>query len=144
MSKLYVSWYQIDIILPNRMETVMPLMRPLDPAFPIDRQIAIDARPVVLVNVFTLDKADEETFLEIWRDDAEFMKRQPGFISTQLHRAVGESPTYLNYAVWESTADFRAAFTHPEFRAKLSAYPSSAVASPHLFQKVAVPGVCVA
>ena len=144
MSKSYVSWYQIDIILPNRMETVMPLMRPLDPAFPIDRQIAIDARPVVLVNVFTLDKADEETFLEIWRDDAEFMKRQPGFISTQLHRAVGESPTYLNYAVWESTADFRAAFTHPEFRAKLSAYPSSAVASPHLFQKVAVPGVCVA
>ena len=144
MSKSYVSWYQIDIILPNRMETVMPLMRPLDPAFPIDRQIAIDARPVVLVNVFTLDKADEETFLEIWRDDAEFMKRQPGFISTQLHRAVGESPTYLNYAVWESTADFRTAFTHPEFRAKLSAYPSSAVASPHLFQKVAVPGICVA
>jgi hypothetical protein len=28
--------------------------------------------------------------------------------------------------------------------AKLSAYPSSAVATPHLFQKVAVPGVCVA
>ena len=43
-----------------------------------------------------------------------------------------------------STADFRAAFTHPEFSAKLSAYPSSAVASPHLFQKVAVPGICVA
>ncbi len=59
-------------------------------------------------------------------------------------RAIGESPTYLNCAVWQSTADFRAAFTHPEFRAKLSAYPSSAVASPHLFQKVAVPGICVA
>jgi heme-degrading monooxygenase HmoA len=122
----------------------MPLMRPLDPAFPIDRQIAIDAAPVVLVNVFTLDAADERTFLQAWQDDAEFMKRQPGFISTQLHRAIGESPTYLNYAVWESTADFRAAFTHPEFRAKLSAYPSSAVASPHLFQKVAVSGICVA
>nr|WP_027668712.1 antibiotic biosynthesis monooxygenase family protein [Rhizobium leguminosarum] len=73
-----------------------------------------------------------------------FAQRQPGFISTQMHRAIGESPAYLNYAVWESTADFRAAFSHPEFRAKLSAYPSSAVASPHLFQKVAVPGICVA
>jgi len=72
------------------------------------------------------------------------MKRQPGFISTQLHRAIGDSPAYLNYAVWESTAAFRAAFANPEFRAKLSAYPGSAVASPHLFQKVAVPGVCVA
>jgi heme-degrading monooxygenase HmoA len=71
------------------------------------------------------------------------MKRQPGFILTQLHRAIGESPTCLNYAVWESIAHFRAAFTHPEFTAKLSEYSSSAVATPHLFQKVAVPGVCV-
>jgi heme-degrading monooxygenase HmoA len=122
----------------------MPTFRPLDPAFPVERQLAIDAEPVVLVNVFTLAKADEPAFLKAWRDDAEFMKRQPGFISTQLHRAIGESPTYLNYAVWESTSAFRAAFTHPEFVAKLSAYPSSAVATPHLFQKVAVPGVCVA
>ena len=122
----------------------MSLLRPLDPAFPIERQIAVDASPVVLVNVFTLDKADEQAFLQAWQDDAHFMKRQPGFISTQLHRAIGESPTYLNYAVWESTADFRAAFTNPEFRAKLSTYPSSAVASPHLFQKVAIPGICVA
>jgi heme-degrading monooxygenase HmoA len=126
------------------MEPTMPLMRPMDPTFPIERQITIDVSPVVLINLFTLDKADEQIFIEAWQADADFMKRQPGFISTQLHRAIGESPAYINYAVWESTADFRAAFTHPEFRAKLSAYPSSAVASPHLFQKVAVPGICVA
>jgi NADPH2:quinone reductase len=29
------------------------------------------------------------------------MKRQPSFISTQLQRAFGESPTYLNYAAWD-------------------------------------------
>jgi heme-degrading monooxygenase HmoA len=101
----------------------MPLLRPLDPSFPIQRQLAVDAAPVVLVNVFLLDEADEPTFLKAWRDDAEFMKRQPGFISTQLHRAIGDNPTYLNTAVWESTAAFRAAFAHPEFVAKLSAYP---------------------
>ena len=122
----------------------MPLLRPFDPAYPIERQIAIDAGPVVLVNVFTLAPADEPIFLEAWQDDAVFMRQQPGFISTQLHRAIGESPTYLNYAIWETNAAFRAAFTHPAFRAKLSAYPASAVASPHLFQKVAVEGVCVA
>lgn len=121
----------------------MSLLRPLDPAFPIERQIFLDASPVVLVNIFTLDKTDEQAFLHAWQDDALFMKHQPGFISTQLHRAIGESPTYLNYALWETTAHFRAAFMNPEFRAKLSVYPSSAVASPHLFQKVAVPGVCV-
>jgi heme-degrading monooxygenase HmoA len=126
------------------MEHVMSLLRPLDPNFPIERQLGIEAGPVVLVNVFTLDKADEPSFLKVWQDDAAFMKRQPGFISTQLHRALGDSPTYLNYAVWESTAAFRAAFAHPDFQARLSAYPSSAVASPHLFQKVAVPDICVA
>jgi heme-degrading monooxygenase HmoA len=121
----------------------MPTFRPLDPSFPIERQLAVDAAPVALVNVFTLHKADEQTFLQAWRDDAMFMKQQPGFIATQLHRAVGENPTYLNDAVRESTAAFRAAFTHHEFRATLSAYPASAVASPHLFQRVTVPGVCV-
>lgn len=122
----------------------MAQLQPMDPAFPIERQLAVEASPVVLVNVFTLDKADEQTFLRAWQDDAEFMKRQPGFISTQLHRAIGESPTYLNYAVWESTAAFRAVFTHPEFRAKIAVYPASAAASPHLFQKVGVAGICVA
>ena len=122
----------------------MPLLRPLDPAFPLDRQLAVDATPVILVNVVTLDKADEPRFLEAWQHDAAFMKRQPGFISTQLHRAIGDSPTYLNCAVWESTALYRTAFTHPEFKASLAAYPSSVVATPHLFQKVAAPGICVA
>ena len=114
------------------------------PRLPDRSQLGVDATPVVLVNVFTLDKADEQAFLETWQVDAAFMKRQPGFISTQLHRAIGEGPTYLNYAVWESTALFKAAFMQPEFRAAISHYPASAVARPHLFQKVAVPGICVA
>lgn len=57
------------------------------------------------------------------------MKRQPSFISTQLHRAIGENPTYVNYAVWQWTETFRAAFIHPAPVAKLSAYPPSPVRS---------------
>jgi len=33
----------------------MPQFKPMDPNFPIQQQIAVDAEPVVLVNVFTLD-----------------------------------------------------------------------------------------
>ncbi|MBT9289329.1 antibiotic biosynthesis monooxygenase family protein [Prosthecodimorpha staleyi] len=122
----------------------MLAFRPLDPACPIQDQLPLETGPVVLVNLFTLDRADEPAFLAIWAEDAAVMKALPGFISTQLHRALGDSPTYLNYAVWESNAHFRAAFGNPEFQAKLAAYPSSCIASPHLFEKVAVPGVCVA
>jgi heme-degrading monooxygenase HmoA len=98
----------------------------------------VDATPVVIVNLVTLDKADEPRFLEAWQKRRAFMKRQPGFISTQLHRAIGVSSAYVNYAVWESTAYYRTAFTHPEFKASLGAYLSTVVAIPHLFQKVAV------
>ena len=122
----------------------MSQLQPLDPNFPITQQIAIEAAPVVLVNVFKLDGADEPAFMKAWQDDAAFMKAQPGFISTQLHRAIGDSPTYFNYAIWESTAHFRAAFTHPDFQAALQHYPASAIAQPHLFQTVAIPGICVA
>ncbi|MCP1575968.1 antibiotic biosynthesis monooxygenase family protein [Herbaspirillum rubrisubalbicans] len=120
----------------------MPMLKSLDHKYPIERQLAIDAAPVVLVNLFTLDPAEESMFLDAWQEDAKFMKCQPGFISTQLHRAIGPSPTYLNYAVWESTAAFRVASTHPQFVAKRLVYPSSAIASPHLFQKVAVANIC--
>ena len=119
-------------------------MKPLDLAFPIQQQLGTDAGPVVLVNVFTVDPSDREALVDAWKNDAQWMKRQPGYISTQLHAAVGESSMYLNYAVWDSVADFRTAFSHPEFQDHLGHYPSSAVTSPHLFEKIAVPNCCTA
>src|SRR5215475_6532885 len=81
----YTKPYRTRLTTYNHIEEpVMSLLRPLDPGFPIERQIAIEAAPVVLVNVCTLDKADEQTFLQAWQNDAAFMKQQPGFISTQL------------------------------------------------------------
>ena len=120
-------------------------MKPLDPNFTIQQQMAEDETgPLVLVNIFAFDAADEAAFLKAWSDDAAYMKARPGFISAQLHRAVGDSPIYFNHAVWESLDAFRAAFSDPGFQATLSHYPSSTSASPHLFRRVAVPGVCVA
>ena len=118
--------------------------KPLDEKFPFDRQLGIAAAPVVLINLFTVDPADEAGFLDAFKAAGEIITNQPGFISMQLHRAIGDSPTYLNYVVWESTEAVRAGFSHPEFLARIAEYPSSVVASPHLFQKVAVPGFCTA
>ena len=119
-------------------------LRPLDPLVPIQQQLSETLAPVVLINVFTVDAKDVDALLDAWVHDANWMKRQPGYISTQLHRGIGGSCVFLNYALWESVAHFRQAFTHPEFMGALAAYPSSAVASPHLFSKVAVPNLCTA
>jgi heme-degrading monooxygenase HmoA len=119
-------------------------LRPLDPAYPIEQQLQATAAPVVLINVFTVLESDIPALMAAWEKDANWMKRQPGYISTQLHRAVGASCMLMNYAVWESVTHFRSAFTHPDFTSALSAYPSSAVAQPHLFSKVGVPNLCTA
>jgi heme-degrading monooxygenase HmoA len=106
-------------------------------------QMGQNIGPVVLINKFTVAEEDADQLVRAWAADAAWMKQQPGFISTQLHRGVGGSCVFLNYAVWESTESFRRAFASAEFKSSLGAYPSSTVTSPHLFQKVAVPGICV-
>ena len=117
-------------------------LKALDETFPIGAQLGLDESPVVLINLFDVDAQDEDALLRAWAADASWMKRQPGYISTQLHRALGESRLYLNYAVWESVAQFRAAFGHPDFQSSLAQYPSSTVAAPHLFRKLAVANLC--
>jgi len=99
--------------------------------------------PVVLINKFNVRPDETDKLLAAWAADAAVMQRQPGYISTQLHRGIGGSCVFLNYAVWESAEHFKRAFSNPEFQNQLGHYPSSAVASPHLFRKVAVAGICV-
>ena len=50
---------------------------------------------------------------------------------------------FLNYAVFENTAAFAATNRQPEFGPLRKVYPDSATAHPHLFRRVAVPGICV-
>ncbi len=118
-------------------------LRPLDSNVPIFQQLVTDVSPVILVNVSRVDQTDIPALLKAWEADANWMKKQAGYISTQLHQAIGGSSVFLNYAVWESVAHFRDAFNHPEFKSALEHYPSSAIASPHLFTRLAVPNLCV-
>lgn len=107
-------------------------------------QLQDDGGPVVLVNQFNVAPEDADRLLEVWAEDAAFMKEQPGFISTQLHRGTAGSSTFLNVAVWESAVALGRAFRSPEFQERIRDYPDSTVAAPHVYRKVAVPGICVA
>jgi heme-degrading monooxygenase HmoA len=116
----------------------------MDETVTLDQQMGYEVSPVILINKFNVNPDDVDSFLEAWTADAAFFKQQPGFISTQLHRGIGGSCVFINYAVWESTAHFRKALSQPEFFDALKNYPPSSVGSPHLFEKVAVPNICVA
>ncbi len=119
-------------------------MAEMDAKVGIRDQLEDPGGSVFLINTLTVDPDEADQLLRAWAEDAAWMKRQPGFISTQLHRGIAGSGVFLNYAVWESAAHFKRAFTNPEFQAKLAHYPANAVVSPHLFRKVAVADICVA
>ena len=91
-------------------------LRPLDTHVPIFQQLATEASPVVLINLFQVAADDVPALMAAWESDTNWMKQQPGYISTQLPRGIGGSRTFLNYAVWESVAHFRAAFNSSSIR----------------------------
>lgn len=120
----------------------MVQFRELDDRIPFASQLGESEGPIVFMNTFHVAPGDVDAFMEAWKADGEFMQEQPGYISTQLHRGIAGSTTFINVAQWESVEAFRAAAGDPQFQAGLSRYPDSSVASPHIFTRVAVPGIC--
>ena len=130
---IYDSWLS---------ETMIKFLE-MDKKITLSAQMEENTGPIILINKFNVKPEDVDQLLNAWAADAAYFKQQPGFISAQLHRGICGSCVFINYAVWESTQLFRNAANKPEFKSKLGEYPDSATASPHLFKKIAVPGICV-
>ncbi|MEV0465127.1 antibiotic biosynthesis monooxygenase family protein [Nocardia tengchongensis] len=114
----------------------------LDPAVPLPVQLQEDTGPITVINTFVVPAELADDFLKIWGEDASFMKSQPGFVSTQMHRGFGGSQLFANIAVWESSSALLAALSNPEFHQGAAKYPDGIVTYPTAFQKVAVEGIC--
>ena len=123
----------------------MPKFAELDRTVTLAQQLEDDGGPMILVNVITIAPDDVDQLRTAWAVDASVMRKQPRFISTQLHRGVAGSGTFLNHAVWESVEQYRDARIDKALRAKAAAlHPDSLTATPHLFRPIHVPGICVA
>lgn len=74
--------------------------------------------PVILINAFEVPAGQDEQFLMSWERSRDFLRAQPGYLSTRLHRSLAPSADfrYVNVARWESAEAFRAATAQPEFR----------------------------
>jgi heme-degrading monooxygenase HmoA len=73
---------------------------------------------VILINPFEVPAGREDECLAMWERVAEYMRRQPGFVSTRLHRAIapGARFAFVNVAEWETPADFQRAIEGEEFQ----------------------------
>lgn len=118
----------------------MPRVEKFDEATDFDLQMAEEGGPVTLINHVSADPADESRLRQLWAREVDFFERQPGHMSTALYKGVAGSQSYVEISVWEDTASLRAAFTHPEFQARLADYPESPVARPHILRKLDLDG----
>jgi heme-degrading monooxygenase HmoA len=115
----------------------------MDERVTLPKQLEEEAGPIVFMNKFSMNPDDVDEFLKRWAADAAVFKQQPGYISAQLHRGIAGSGIFINYAIWESAAHLKNAVNSVDVQRRISKYPTSVVISPHIFKKVAVPGICV-
>lgn len=102
-------------------------------------------RPVILINKFNVKPEDLDQLLNAWAADAAYLKQKPGFIYSQLHRGIGGSCVFINYAIWESvrhTLSRRQAILHLGRRLHLIHIVLRGITL-SFFRKVAVSGICV-
>jgi quinol monooxygenase YgiN len=70
-------------------------------------------KPVTLINVFTVEPADQQQLLDLLARATETSVRHaPGFISSTLHRGLDGTKVTM-YAQWRSVEDYQAMRENP-------------------------------
>ena len=79
----------------------------MDKRTSIFTQMEEDIGPVILIEKIKVDPEESDLFINGWATETKKFKKQPGSISTQLHKGIGGSNTFITYAVWESAKHLR-------------------------------------
>jgi heme-degrading monooxygenase HmoA len=95
---------------------------------------------VVLINPFEIagEQEKETRFLEFWDKAADYMRQQPGFVSTRLHRSLTADAhfAFVNIAEWESAEHFQTAINKEEFKRLTEPYMNIFPHYPALYEVV--------
>ncbi|MGD9922361.1 MAG: antibiotic biosynthesis monooxygenase [Pseudorhodoplanes sp.] len=78
-------------------------------------QIQIDSQLVTQITVVEPGPGKQAEALSLMTERAQFMARQPGFISISLHRSL-DGRRIVNYIQWQNRDRLQAAHKSPEFR----------------------------
>ena len=91
---------------------------------------------VIVINSFEVPKGKEEQALAMWDKFAEYFRRQPGYISSKLHRALNPDARFhlVTVAEWASADRFLAALENPELQAIAKGSKDSFPSYPGLYE----------
>src|SRR5436190_3961270 len=75
------------------------------------------AQSVVLINAFEVPAGRDEEFLVTWEHARDWLRAQPGYLGTRLHRSLdpGAEFRYVNRGTFRTSAEFTSAISSPAF-----------------------------
>jgi quinol monooxygenase YgiN len=85
---------------------------------------------MTLVNIFTVSPDKQEELADLLvRATNDTMRHLPGFVSASIHRSL-DGGKVINYAQWQSQADFAALKKNPKARSHMEAAAALATFEP--------------
>jgi heme-degrading monooxygenase HmoA len=98
--------------------------------------ISTEADIVTLINIFTVEPADQQKLVKVLQDATEeFMRHLPGFVSANIHASL-DGTRVVNYAQWKTKGDFEAMFRDSGATKHFQEAHKLAKADPHLHRVV--------
>jgi heme-degrading monooxygenase HmoA len=96
--------------------------------------IQTDNQPVTQITIIEPEPGKQAEALALMTERANFMARQPGFISISLHRSL-DGRRIVNYVQWKNRDLLQSAHKSPEFRKEWSHFGEVADdIDPHLYE----------
>ncbi|PBC79152.1 quinol monooxygenase YgiN [Streptomyces sp. TLI_235] len=92
---------------------------------------------ITFITTFTLKGDDAETFEQLFKEHAEFMTAQRGFLGFRMVRSMSKPGTYVNVGHWADTDAHRAALSTPEFASHVQAMSPFVEVTADLYTEVA-------
>jgi heme-degrading monooxygenase HmoA len=97
-------------------------------------RIQTEKQPVTQITIVDSEPNKQAEALSLMSERAQFMARQPGFISISLHRSL-DGRRIVNYVQWQSRDLLRSAHQSPEFRKEWGHFDQlTDEIDPHLYE----------
>lgn len=91
---------------------------------------------IVTINPFEVPKGKEAEALVVWEKFAEYFRKQPGYVSTNLHRALGADAKFhlVSISEWQSAEEFMTALQSSELQKIAESMPKDILTYPGLYE----------
>ena len=92
------------------------------------------SEPITQITFIEPSPGQQDEALELMCARAEFMARQPGFVSIRLHRSL-DGKRIVNYVQWQNRELLHSAHASPEFRKEWTRFDHlTDQIDPHLYE----------